>query len=245
VDAKTTEVLKDRSILIIGSAEVSRELAAIFQPTGSKLEHVATYVEAHGVLKSGSKIELLILEANDPVETSYRFIRELRASGLEVPPLFLITDKLAPKLQNAYYEGFEAVFLKPLAPDEVLTGIAFSYDAIRGHANRKHSRKQIQRVRIAFTLDSTEFQGYATNISLGGMFVGTFDDQPAQLPLSGVLFKFKLMFEDKGNDSVFGIASARWLRQKIELGRPRGFGAQFVGLDARSRLALEELLGPQ
>jgi Tfp pilus assembly protein PilZ len=154
------------------------------------------------------------------------------------PSTILLADRIGPRFEEAYYEGAEAIFVKPVAMEELAKGVAYTFDSELIQAKRQHRRKKIQRARVAYAhSDGLSISAYGTNISAGGMFVATMDD----LPTSGQEISFRLQFETL-KEELTGSAIVRWVRSKIDAGRPRGFGCEFKGLEPDTITKLKAVL---
>ena len=235
------QALTDKSILIVSTSEASRqELASGLQSLGMKALMVATEEAAINSLQEVPPIEIVLFEVESPISSAFGFLRRVRAlasAGL-APAVILLADRIGPRFEEAYYEGAEAIFVRPIAIDELAKGIAFTFDSELVQAKRQHRRKRLQRARVAYShSEGLSISAYGTNISVGGMFIASMDD----LPVSGQEIGFRLQFEAL-KEEIQGNATVRWVRTKIDSGRPRGFGIEFKGLEAASLEKIRTIL---
>ena len=220
--------LKSRTILLIASSLKTREeLAGIFQQYGCKSLMAGNDKEALDLIYHGIGVDVILKSVESPISSSFKFVRNAYLQFSDLPPIFFISNQLDPHFDNAFFEGVEAIFVEPIQPDELVEGVAFSLEALMNQRERKHRRQRIRNVKVSYNVGSSQNSGYATNISTGGMFVGSM----LTLPNPGQLINFRLSSEGQNKIELSGFAIVRWLRQKMKHGRPRGFGIEFVGLD--------------
>lgn len=236
---KPNEAFVNRKLLIVGGNTASQaNLSQIFQSLGCKVWIVENESKAIEAIKSEIQIDMVVLEIEAPISSAIEFVRNIRVERGELPAVFIVSDCTDPQFDAAYFEGVDAVFVRPLAAEELERGIAFSYAEALENDKRKHQRKRIRRARVLYEFDWKEVTGYATNFSLGGMFVGSM----GEIPDKGQTIKFKLSIEDRDEEELSGFAVVKWSRPKLSYGRPRGFGAEFVGLSEVSQKKLKHLI---
>lgn len=238
MEKSSIQTLVGSKLLIVAPAgETRAQLAGAFRGIGCHALVVGDETQAIRTLQSNLKIDGILLEVEPPISCSFQFVRYVRSHVTEAPPVFLVTDRIDPHFDNAFFEGVEAIFVKPLMPDEVLRGVAYSSDTLLAQPIRNHRRKRIRRARVSYSVDSKNVLGYATNIGSGGMFIGSMD----RLPSANQKIKFVLLSENSKAAEVCGVAIVKWLRPKIEHGRPRGFGVEFTELDQDTVKVVSEL----
>lgn len=236
---KTNLTLVNRTLLIVAEKPQNRdELKTLFEELGCKVVQDENESQALGTLKNGFKPDMVLLEAEAPINSTIDFVRNVRSLYEDIPSVFIVCDSVDPLFADAFFEGVDAIFVRPINAEEVEKGVAFSYAESLENCNRAHQRKRIQRARVSYEFDWQKATGYATNFSLGGMFVGSMD----QLPVKNQKIKFKLSFEEEAGRELTGYAVVKWLRSNLKFGRPRGFGIEFVGLDHATQVKLSQML---
>lgn len=235
------ELENKRGLLLITQSDESRNsltqllksLASEVIPTGSDLKAL----EQPG---SRQSIGMILLEATMPMTKSIGLIRIIRQRLGHQPAIFILSDGTDPKFDEAYFEGTDAIFVKPISPDELKAGVSSVYaETVESSTyHRLHKRKRVCRARVSFENDWLKAKGFAMNFSVGGMFVGSMDELPAR----GQKISFTLLFNDGQGTGLSGYATVKWNRPEMKFGRPRGFGAEFLGLDNASLAKLREII---
>lgn len=182
-------------------------------------------------------VDAIVLEVDPPIADVFPFVRKVRTVMKKPTPVFLICRGPVIDSGEAFFEGIESVFARPISDEDIAKGIAFALECRKGHNERKHERTSVVRARVTFKAGSIETSGFATNFSRGGMFVGSM----GALPKPGERIEFTIYIDDGPGAEVSGQGIVRWLRPNIQYGRPRGFGLQFDGLDAGSLAIIESI----
>lgn len=170
-------------------------------------------------------VVLFNLEPGVQVSSCFDFVRHLRKSDPEWPAVFMVCDGVEGYFNNAFFEGINGVFVRPLNLGEFNKAIAIAYSELVGHRDRKFERRQLQRMEIVYSVGSQEAKGYGTDISTGGLFIGTMGILPFQRQT--ISFQMRISPETV----LSGTAVVKWMRHQIEFGRPRGFGVEFAEVD--------------
>lgn len=225
-------------LVVAENAEARNEMKSTFQMFGWQAVVAENPSVAMAALTKDPKINMIVVDVKSPISGSFEFVREASRISESEKPIFLVCDRLDPYVNEAFYEGVEAVFVKPLTFESIAKGVAVSYASILGHTTRRHDRLRVRRARVTYEIGAEKILGYATNISEGGLFIGSM----GTLPRSGQIIKFKMTIE--GHD-IRGEGRVRWLRAKLEYGRPPGFGIQFVTMDAKSSEIMKAIFANQ
>lgn len=215
-------------LLIVASGDDSRNL--LFrkcQEFGCQVliaDHINRAIE---IAQNEPALDVVLYEIapGEKLSSSFDFLRVLQMTRREMPPIFLLCDEAESNLGSIFYEGVTGVFVKPLDVGDLTKAIAVSYAELLGHRDRQFKRRRLQYASVAYSSEATAFEGFATDISLGGMFIGS----QWTLPNINQQIKFKLTIV--GHSALSGGAIVRWVRPEVELGRPRGFGIEFRGVD--------------
>lgn len=151
-------------------------------------------------------------------------VRHCSRMGKELP-MFVILNGPGDQLHDAFFEGAECMFEEPHSAESLILAMYNSLNEFYNEQKkRKFARKKVARVRAVVETDQGAIEGYAQNISLGGVFIGTWDKLPA--PSEKVTVRLS---PDGSTESVIcGEAVVRWVRTEIKDGRPKGFGVEFV-----------------
>lgn len=229
-DAKIT--LREKVALIVSERlAFQNEISALFLAFGIRVEFVDPdadkIIEIAGMMDAA----LVLVESESPISAAFPLIRGLRNSPTLDLPIFMVTNRVDPQFDSAYFEGVDAIFVRPFDADEFFIEAAASYmSGLDGYQNRKSLRKRVVRGRVRIDLGAVSSHGYATNLSEGGMFVGSMET----LPSPGQKIEFDLLIDQERKHHVTGSARVRWVRGKMEFGRPRGFGVQFESIDLKN-----------
>lgn len=222
---KTNLALLNKTILIV-SANAAEDLSDTFNGFGCKSVFVGKPANVIDSIKENIAIDMVVLDVTLPIINGLQLVRQIRALKEDVPAIFVICDGVDSTLDEAFFEGVDAIFVRPLDLDELEKGVAFSYSEALENSSRRHVRKRVYRARVSYEFDWQKGKGYATNFSMGGMFVGSMDELPNRFQK----IKFTVTFENEGQELI-SAGVVKWCRSRLTFGRPRGFGVEFNELD--------------
>lgn len=224
--------LSDKTVFIVLDEHSNREeLAGVFQNIGCKAILEDAKEATLENLELATTADIILLDTKPSLPIIRQITKKLHQLMNELPPIFLVCDHFGSNLEDVYLEGIEAIFARPLRPEELLNSVASTYASLMKRDDRKYERSRIVRAKVTYSFGSIYAHGFVTNISSGGMFVGSLD----QLPSIDDTIDFNMAFEGAQLSELSGSAVVRWIRPKIDCGRPPGFGIEFVDVD------LEEL----
>lgn len=229
-----------RTVLIMAQDPKTRELlAGAFQSFRCNVLLGSDEAHALSLIETNPQIEVVIAEVNSPVSNGFNFLDRIRSLDSESPPIFFVSDQRDEHYEAAFFQGAEAIFLKPIHFDELVKGVAFSYGMLMDRSDRQHRRRRVRRAKVQYSLDGTEAPstGYVTNISIGGMFISSM----AKLPAANQVISFRLFFDQENPINIEGRAVVRWLRPIAEYGRPPGYGVEFMNLSPESTELIKTL----
>lgn len=223
------------TLMIVASGNESRQLLAQkCQEFGCKVLIAENINHAIEIAQTEPSIDVVLYEvaAGEKIVSCFDFVRVVRMSHREMPPIFVLCDEAESNLGNVFYEGVTGIFLRPLNVGDLTKAIAVAYAELLGHRDRQFKRRRLHYANATYSSDSLTLEGFVTDISLGGMFIGT----QWELPKINQQIKFKLSIV--GHSALSGGAIVRWVRPELELGRPRGFGIEFKGVDQATLTAI-------
>jgi CheY-like chemotaxis protein len=227
-----------KKALIVSSEEAdATELKLTLGAFGWDTIAFQNYDDAAEAVAQDLFIDLSLLSVGKQISKSFNFIRSAGSSGRRDLPIILVCDNLPSEINEAFYEGADSVLIRPYTIEYVSKGIESAYATRVGYSNREQRRMRLYRTKASFTFDSTHGKGFATNLSPGGLFIGTTD----LLPPSGKIIQFKISSE-ADSISLNGFGVVRWVRNKLEFGKPRGFGIKFEALSRSSEATLKSFL---
>lgn len=229
------ESLFDTLLIVAPGGQDQPALYSIYRDFGCKILLASSDEEALNIMKTEPQIDVVLFEVQSgkPVSSCFEFVRHVRKLNPDLPPIFVVCDGVEAYFGDLFYEGVAGVFMTPLDLGEFTKAVAVSYSELLGHSDRQFKRRQLQRAGVSYSIDSQSTSGYATDISLGGMFIGTMN----LLPFKDQPIRFRLSIEN--HSALSGGAVVKWLRPQIVLGRARGFGIEFSGVD---KTVLENIL---
>lgn len=234
--------LFERTVLIIERLpEVREMIAGAFQNFRCKVLLASSHSEAFNLIETQPRIDFVIADVGNPISNGFPFLEKLRTLDNQRPPVFFIADKRDADFDEAFFLGADAIFLQPIHFDELVKGVAFSYDLLVDHSDRKHKRRRVRRSRIQFSNRATGLSGtgYVMNLSAGGMYVSAMYNHPT----ANQTIDFKLIHESEPPIELSGQATIKWLRPIAEYGRPPGFGAEFNNLTPAAQAELQKIVG--
>lgn len=216
------------SVLIIGpTSEFRDSYGEAFRKFGCQVSFAENYTQAQAIFRENSEVDVILIEVQDAMVGCLNFIRGVRKHDLQHNVVFVVCDHLDSRVTEAFFEGADGVFAKPMQLDDLSKAVAMAYATrVEPPPQRLHPRKRITRTRVSYSFESSIAPGYATNIGLGGLFIGTMDSIP---PIDKKI-EFTLMFDEPAIPSFSGMGFVRWERPAIAYGRPRGFGLEFDGI---------------
>jgi DNA-binding response OmpR family regulator len=230
-----------RTVLIVEkSPQVRETIAGAFQNFRCHVLLASNDTDAFNLLHTHPEIDFVIIEVGNPISAGFPFLEKLRAFDDQRPPVFFIADKRDGHFDEAFFMGAEAIFLQPIHFDELVKGVAFSYEMLMDHAERQHKRRRMRRAKIQFSNQSTGLSsnGYVMNLSKGGMYICSMYNHPA----ANQIIEFKMAYESEPPIEITGLATVRWLRLLSEYGRPPGFGVEFKNLDEKAQESINRLI---
>lgn len=118
------------------------------------------------------------------------------------------------------------------------SGLLNQSEASRDHPNRRAHPRFTFRIDVTLERRSTFYGGFSENISLGGLFVATYD-------LMGIGDQLKLEFTIPFTDTPLLVdGDVRWLRKRNATlpDLVPGMGLQFVDLSPEASIALERFI---
>jgi len=216
------------TILVVGPNGPERqEICASLGTFGCKIRFADNQDQAFKIVQTMPQIDVVLFNLASGVEVStcFEFVRHVRKMDEQWPAIFMVCDGVEGYFNNAYFEGINGIFVRPLDLGELTKAIAIAYSELLGHKDRKHERRQLRRMEISYLVGTQEAKGFGTDISLGGLFIGTMGLMPFEKQAIQIKMPIKPGVE------LTGTAVVKWLRQQIEFGRPRGFGVQFTKVD--------------
>jgi CheY-like chemotaxis protein len=154
------------------------------------------------------------------------------------PPIVLVSAFSETTAQEAYHEGAQGVFAKPI-----------DYDALSKTVRKRllPMREQYQEKdtlgRSAFTLECSlteldeTLHTSSCSIGRGGFFL----HMPQQFPRPGEVISFKIAFGEKGC-VLEGQGLVRWVRSRAEGEAKSGIGVEFSYLTPASLDIFESLI---
>lgn len=232
-----------KTIIVANSNPETREsIAGALQNFNCKVLLAANSAEAVKLVHTNPQIEVVIIEVPNPISNAFEFMDQIRSEQDDRPPVFFVTEKRDQHFDQAFFEGVEGIFIKPIHFDELVKGVAFSHNMVMDKATgRMHNRRRLRRARVVFTNETNGIaaQGYVTNISSGGLFICSL----ATLPALEQKLKFKFRYDENRDEPLefSGRAVVRWLRPFSDLGRPTGFGVEFLELENGGREIVDRL----
>jgi CheY-like chemotaxis protein len=221
------EPLFNKLLIVASGPEARSLLVKTCQEFGCQVLLADNNQFATEIVQNEPDIDVILYEvaSGDKVIACFDFVRFVRMTHAELPPIFVLCDENDSGLGNVFYEGVTGIFMRPLNVGDLTKAIAISYSELLGHRDRLLKRRRLQYATVSYSIDAGPVIGFATDISLGGMFIGSHWELPAE----GKLIKFKLNIV--GHSALSGGAVVKWTRDKIEFGRPRGFGIEFRCVD--------------
>lgn len=238
--------LKNRTVLMVG-AEPNKmiEINEKFTSLGC---HVIQVLEKDVLSPSGliqllhenSKAEVLILDAGNNSVRALGIVSDLNSRILtEIKSrigIFVIFDQIATGLNEMYFAGAEAVFIRPFNSVDFAQRVGQIFNV--NFPIRKTMRVPIAGARVLYSSTTSYALGFATNLSLDGMFIGSVDDLP---PVNEkILFDVKI-HNDPGYQ-IAGTGVVKWIRSEPSNGNPRGFGIKFDPLEQLAFLELNKVV---
>lgn len=238
MDAAIKKELEKLNVLVVAHDMMTvASFHELFKEYGAKVTFANDEKQAMGNVQSPIPPDVILLELEAAVFNAFSFLRKVKASSAWSPPVFLLAKEIDPYFDNAFYEGAEGIFVKPLNLKEIAQGIASPHAGLLHRRDRQHLRKRLCQAKVTYNVDAQSGTGFATNVSAEGMFIGTMGSIPAREQK----LQFHLSVAGKTPVEIKGVAEARWSRSKIEFGRPRGFGVRIVETNDLSRKLLASL----
>lgn len=164
----------------------------------------------------------LIRSRSEPRQLA-SWVADCRRVGKDAP-VYVITTAAQRDHHDAFYQGAECIFDLETDFNTLLTEISASLNELEEARLRKHGRRTFTRVRAEIETSLGKIDGYAKNISRGGVFVGT----AGLLPSLNEKVRVLLKFEGSQTPIITGKAIVRWRRDEIQGGKPKGFGLEFI-----------------
>jgi len=229
-----------RTVLVCSHDRETRDLiSGAFQSFRCKVILANDDEAAARQIQTNDEIDFALYDVGGPIEKGIAFLQRIPPAALERVPFFFVTDRADEPLEEAFINGAEGVFNKPLHFDELVKGVAFTYGIIQQNAHRQFRRQRIRnaRARVTAARGQNPLSGFVTNISAGGMFISSW----SILPPANQVVDFKIEFGDDETIEVTGQAIVRWLRPFREFGRPPGVGLEFTSLDEETLEKLRKI----
>ncbi|MDZ4661585.1 MAG: response regulator [Pseudomonadota bacterium] len=226
-------------ILIIASDESSyKKLSEFFAEKKIPTIFANSYINAIELTKT-TTLTAIISEFQLDEHTGIQVLGRLRSYGIRAP-FFLITNHVSEiSLKEAFKQGVEAVFKKPLSVELLGQNV---FESIT-HKNEWSLRRKKPRVStsVQIEFEASQLQGKytctATSIGLGGMFLCSGNI----LPNVGDFVAFSIKASPHNRFPVEGEGVVRWVRLNSSNEEPIGFGIEFYCLTDEGYQQISEL----
>lgn len=212
-------------------------LAEEFEDAGYEVSKASSGNEAFQTLTQ-NKVDLIVSDVKMPGMSGIDLLLKIQSHLPQPPPMVLVSAFSETTAQEAYHEGAQGVFAKPI-----------DYEALSKTVRKRllPMREQYQEKetlgRTAFILECnlTELdetlQTQSCSIGRGGFFL----HMPQQFPRAGEVISFKIAFGRKGC-VLEGQGLVRWIRSRAEGDAKSGIGVEFSYLTPESLDIFENLI---
>ena len=187
--------------------------------------------------KNGN-FDIVLSDMRMPKVTGAELLEKIRKSEKKRPIFIVVTGFSDISPSELYARGASAVIGKPCRLDSLVNVLTRLLD-VPPHGWSRTTNRHDLKINILITLSdlNTAFEAEAVNISEGGFFVQT----TRALPPPSEVISFSLNLPP-ANRQILGKGIVRWTREQIKSGEHRGFGFEFINLDADYLKFLEEYL---
>lgn len=212
-------------------------LAEEFEDAGYEVSKASSGNEAFQTLIQ-SKVDLVVSDVKMPGMSGIDLLLKIQSHMPHPPPMVLVSAFSETTAQEAYHEGAQGVFAKPI-----------DYEALSKTVRKRllPMREQYQEKetlgRSAFTLECSlteldeALHASSCSIGRGGFFL----HMPQQFPRPGEVISFKIAFGEKGC-VLEGQGLVRWVRSRAEGDAKSGIGVEFSYLTPASLDIFESLI---
>jgi CheY-like chemotaxis protein len=212
-------------------------LAEEFEDAGYEVSKASSGSEAFQTLIQ-NKVDLIVSDVKMPGMSGIDLLLKIQSHLPQPPPMVLVSAFSETTAQEAYHEGAQGVFAKPI-----------DYEALSKTVRKRllPMREQYQEKetlgRTAFTLECSlaeldeSLHTQSCSIGRGGFFL----HMPRQFPRPGEVIAFKIAFGER--DCVLeGQGLVRWTRSQAEGDAQTGIGVEFNYLTPESLDIFENLI---
>lgn len=203
-------------------------------------ETVTAYSGSEALAKLSSlSVDAILTDVRMPGGDGFNLLKEIKSRNPEKPVVIFMTGYSDVSEADAYHEGAEAIFSKPIDYDALITTLRRLTAPIHERLGRRHDR-------FSVAADvSIEFQGVAEaktarllNIGRGGCFIAL-ENTPPEV---GTELRLKITFQNQNFSPIEGYALCRWRREESQGTEPPGAGLEFMQLTDESISNLVGLL---
>ncbi len=221
-------------ILIVDDEPDLLEIMSMrLQMEGFQTFTASSVSEALECLEKNAGIEVMVSDIRMPGENGIDLLGKLRDRDPKSPILFFLTGSLNLPIEEAFSQGAEGIFRKPVQFTNLVNAIRAAVARAQQFSNgRQHTRLEVD---FAVQLEipggvakSTRLR--MSNLGRGGMFVRM--DQ-GTLPDVGTALQFVFLFSDESLPRLEGEGKVVWVRQEPRDQGPRGMGIEFTSRDLK------------
>lgn len=212
-------------------------LAEEFEDAGYEVSKASSGNEAFQTLIQ-SKVDLIVSDVKMPGMSGIDLLLKIQSHLPQPPPMVLVSAFSETTAQEAYHEGAQGVFAKPIDYDALSRTIRKRLLPMREQYQEKDTLG-----RPAFTLECSlaeldeALHTSSCSIGRGGFFL----HMPQQFPRPGEVISFKIDFGGKGC-VLEGQGLVRWVRSRTEGDAKSGIGVEFCYLTPASLDIFESLI---
>jgi CheY-like chemotaxis protein/Tfp pilus assembly protein PilZ len=226
--AETTVLVVDDEKLLCDA------IAADFNRRGYK-----TICAYNGRFVKSQQIDLVVSDIRMPDGDGIELLKNIRSHNYEHPVVVFITGFADLSLEQAYDLGADAIFAKPFDRKIFMSAVQTALKPRTERWQHRPERFEIEaKVVLRFPNMPAAIEGRMMNIGRGGIFVALDN----YLPQMGTNVLFQIEFENMQPKCLEGEAIVRWIRHKIEEGRPPGCGLEFMTLNDEGKAKVLELI---
>ena len=232
---------KSQNILIVDDEHALREMLSVsLELQGSKTYKAANVQEALDIIEK-NPIDIVLSDIRMPNGDGIELLKKAKKRNAKAPVVLLMTGSSEFSLQDAAVEGAEAIFLKPISIQPLMSLISLSRGSKQfdwtSYIDQTH-------VDIDATLKFANLKQAKTSriLSLGssGMFATLV---PEEYPAINAAVSFRIGPISGGSgETIDGKGVVRWARVRDSKDFPLGCGIEFLYISERHRKEIEKFL---
>lgn len=226
-----------RILIVDDEPLIQSILAEEFEDAGYEVSKASSGSEAFQTLTQ-NKVDLIVSDVKMPGMSGIDLLLKIQSHLPQPPPMVLVSAFSETTAQEAYHEGAQGVFAKPI-----------DYEALSKTVRKRllPMREQYQEMNTmgqsALTLECSlteldeDLHTTSCSIGRGGFFL----QMPQQFPRPGEVISFKITFGGKAC-VLEGQGLVRWVRTRAEGDVKSGIGVEFSYLTPASLDIFENLI---